>query len=129
MYYNLYKQINDTWGSDHYPIEFDIETVRKVYRKRTNRISTKKTDWNIYKQIITEKEIKLDEYKNLGNSDKYERIVKDKNKCHDCNLWSWSRRKKRRKDNLSKKKGKNTVTWWDEECHQVTEERKKKHKE
>lgn len=44
-----YKQINDTWGSDHYPIEFDIEAVRKVYKKRTNRISTKKTDWNIYK--------------------------------------------------------------------------------
>lgn len=37
-----YKQIDDTWGTDHYSIEFEIGISRKIYRKRTNRISTKK---------------------------------------------------------------------------------------
>lgn len=39
-----YLQGKDTWGSDHYPIIFSLSYGVDIY-KRTNRISTKKTDW------------------------------------------------------------------------------------
>lgn len=45
-----YKQEEVTWGSDHYPIEFQISLNRKIYKKKTNRISTKKpTGRNIHR--------------------------------------------------------------------------------
>ncbi|KYN28600.1 hypothetical protein ALC57_01992 [Trachymyrmex cornetzi] len=43
-----YNQLDDTWDSDHFPIVFKLATHRGIYSKRTNRITTKKTDWNKY---------------------------------------------------------------------------------
>lgn len=51
-----YKQSKDLWGSDHFPIEFEIKAIYKTYKKKTDRISTKKSDWKMYKKII-EKEL------------------------------------------------------------------------
>lgn len=51
-----HNQLKDTWGSDHYPIEFIIEVSRRIYKKVTNRISTKRTDWRLYEEIIKSKE-------------------------------------------------------------------------
>jgi len=36
------KQGEDTWGSDHYPIHLKLEIEIHRYKKRTNKISTKK---------------------------------------------------------------------------------------
>lgn len=38
-----YEQIPDSWGSDHHPLEIRINESIIPYRKKTNRISTKKT--------------------------------------------------------------------------------------
>lgn len=51
-----YKQIEDTWESDHYPIEFKIEINKKRYVKLSNKITTKKTDWLIYKRELKNNE-------------------------------------------------------------------------
>lgn len=37
-----YEQGQDTWESDHFPINFELRINSSVYRKTTNRISTKK---------------------------------------------------------------------------------------
>lgn len=40
-----YEQIKDSWGSgDHYSIKVEIGINEKKYLKKTNRISTKKTN-------------------------------------------------------------------------------------
>ncbi|KMQ86663.1 hypothetical protein RF55_14298 [Lasius niger] len=36
------EQVMDTWGSDHHPIEIRMEVKVQTYRKKSNRISTKK---------------------------------------------------------------------------------------
>lgn len=37
-----YEQKEDTWGSDHFPIIFELG-IRKInYNKKTNQLSTKK---------------------------------------------------------------------------------------
>lgn len=74
-----YSQKDDTWGSDHFPIEFDVGMELKTYRKKTNRISTKRTDWDMYTQNLKEKEGDLDkeEYKEMNASDKYKKVIRD----------------------------------------------------
>lgn len=73
-----YSQKDDSWGSDHYPIEFDVGIERKVYRKKTNRISTKNTDWKIFEQYIEEREemIETSDYKEMNNHEKYDRLIR-----------------------------------------------------
>ena len=43
------QQLEDTLGSDHYPIECTLNTEKHVYQKKTNRLSTTNTNWNGYK--------------------------------------------------------------------------------
>lgn len=108
----------------------------------TNRISTKRTDWRLYEEIIKSKEhILLEEdFKKAEEQEKYERIVevikeatgiatyRDKYKKDQV-------KKEKRKEvhenkkEIKKKEKRNPVSWWDEECHEVTDERRKKHKE
>lgn len=39
-----YSVAEETWGSDHYPVFFELGVNRKLYKKITNRISSKLTD-------------------------------------------------------------------------------------
>lgn len=48
-----YTQLQDTWGSDHYPISFKMNNALEIYRKKSNRISTKKTRWKEYTREIS----------------------------------------------------------------------------
>lgn len=72
-----YTQEEDTWGSDHYSIIFTMGTNRSPYKKITNRISSKKTDWKTYAILMKEKEEILDtrEYKEMSREEKYNKIV------------------------------------------------------
>lgn len=51
-----YYQIDDTWGSDRYPIEVTINETCDEYSKKSFRISTKKTDWKLYEKLIQNRE-------------------------------------------------------------------------
>lgn len=72
-----YKQEIDAWGSDHFPINFVCETDASIYRKLTNRISTKKMDWKYLGHYIKEKESIFDsaEYREMFEEDKYSTII------------------------------------------------------
>lgn len=65
-------QLTDPWGSEHFPLEGRFNTQYMTYRKRSNRISTKKTDWTKLKAHIQEKlkedKILLNKINNRSNS-------------------------------------------------------------
>lgn len=61
-----YEQGDDTWGSEHFPIRFDIKANGKDYKKLTNRISRKKTDWDEYRNVIQRMGVEAeDEWENI----------------------------------------------------------------
>ncbi|KYN16954.1 hypothetical protein ALC57_10777 [Trachymyrmex cornetzi] len=47
-----YDQLDDSWDSDHFSIAFAFETQQRIYSKRTNRMTTKKTDWIKYAELV-----------------------------------------------------------------------------
>lgn len=67
----------DSLGSDHYPIFFEYNLIVKVYVKKTNRITSKCTDWSMYIGILIdrEEEISGESLDNMNEEDKYTRIV------------------------------------------------------
>lgn len=78
---NLISQINcsqgdDPWVLDHYPMTIKINQKYIKYFKKSNKISTKKTNWEEYKTIMKNKEQELDnsEYTELKFIEKYNYI-------------------------------------------------------
>ncbi|XP_024873748.1 uncharacterized protein LOC112455797 [Temnothorax curvispinosus] len=51
-----YRQLEEAWDSDHVPISFTFDAYPEIYRKITNRLSTKRTDWSRFGSLV-EKEI------------------------------------------------------------------------
>lgn len=72
-----YSVAEETWGSDHYPVLFDIEMDRRIYKKITNRISNKLTDWSAYQAWLEDniREIENEKYKGLSREERYERFM------------------------------------------------------
>lgn len=130
-----YKQVEDSWGSDHYLIEFEIKENYETYRKRTNRISSKKTRWKEYTEYMRKEEEFLgkEEYQNMEEEVKYIWITEKMKEV--VRLSSGKKQKERRGVENRDRTGKtgrkrdtekriNPVEWWDEECEKVIEERK-----
>lgn len=63
------KQDEDTWGSDHYPIEVTLNEEVHRYRKRANRISTK-IIWKNYPKVILKKYEKRKGEKNIEETER-----------------------------------------------------------
>ncbi|XP_077282774.1 uncharacterized protein LOC143908831 isoform X2 [Temnothorax americanus] len=51
-----YQQLGESHDSDHVPIGFFVDINTRIYRKLSNKTSTKRTDWSQYREIV-EKEI------------------------------------------------------------------------
>lgn len=71
-----YNQAEDSWELDHFPVEFKCDIDFSIYKKKTNRISTKKTNWRKYRGILMDREedMEKEEYKSLTEADKYRKI-------------------------------------------------------
>lgn len=39
-----YKQLEDSWGSNNYPVMYEMKFERGIYKKKENRLSNKRTD-------------------------------------------------------------------------------------
>lgn len=63
------KQDEDTWGSDHYPIEVILNEEVHRYRKRANRISTK-IIWKNYPKVVLKKYEKRKGEKNIEETER-----------------------------------------------------------
>lgn len=73
-----YKQKKDTWGSDHFPITFNIDEDIKAYSKKTNKITNKKTDWIQFEENLVEglEEIKEIRRNKAGHLEVYDKVYK-----------------------------------------------------
>lgn len=91
------KQDEDTWGSDHYPIEVTLNEEVHRYRKRANRISTKKIIWKNYPKVVLKKYEKRKGEKNIEETErnletKYQEFIRTLKEASERDF-----RKKRRK--------------------------------
>lgn len=75
--YLEYYQEKDSWDSDHFPIGFKLRVKYGIYKKKTNRLSSKKTDWKIYTELLMEKDYIFDvfEFKEMDEEEKYNMII------------------------------------------------------
>lgn len=131
-----YEQMSDTWGSDHFPIMFEISMRKEIYKKKTNRLSTKKTNWNEYSSVLSKEVNKLEEreYKEmLTKEEKYVYIV-NRIKEAVCEATYGREKAERRKKKVGTtvqrkkltKQRNNPVSWWDKECQEAIDKRKGK---
>lgn len=106
----------------------------------TNRITTKKTDWAVYKREIKKKEdiLRTKNFQRSCMQERYKIIIeiiknavkeatnnnenKNKTKGVENNTQNKEEERKLERNNNFK----NPVSWWDEECRIVIEKRKKK---
>lgn len=72
-----YTQNDDAWESDHFPIVFTINGAPQTYIKKTNRCSTKRTEWDEYSEIMENSidKLKEDRYNRETVEGKYQIIV------------------------------------------------------
>lgn len=126
-----YKQEEDTWGSDHYPLEFQISLNRKVYRKKSNRISTKKTNWKKYIGILMDKEeeVKSQNFFDLTEEERYDKLIQIMTEAvlsaSGKNIKGQKTQINNHDINNNNKNKRNPVDWWDIECEEVIKDRKK----
>ncbi|RLU23006.1 hypothetical protein DMN91_005284, partial [Ooceraea biroi] len=128
-----YNQLPDTWGSDHYPIEILLDIEVGPYKKLTNRVTNRNTDWSRYCYEVEGNIISLRERWNdfdVGAiNDRYNAFI-------DC-LRKAAQIATGKKDNnsdarisghrkSSRHKTRQPVQWWDAECAAVIQDRKAK---
>ncbi|XP_077257541.1 uncharacterized protein LOC143894783 [Temnothorax americanus] len=123
-----YKQLPNVWNSDHFPILMEVDTDVFVYKKTTNRLSTKTTDWDKFQDIM-EKEMEKIEVTCSGKKlqEKYEIFMASMKKA--INVASGRGEGYKRPTQPAKKsikKEKQPVRWWDEDCSKAIKDRKKK---
>ncbi|XP_071575008.1 uncharacterized protein [Temnothorax nylanderi] len=121
-----YEQQDDAWDSDHYPISFTVDSDPQPYRKITNRITSKKTNWTSYYKFVDET-IKRDLLPFIDHFSEdvdlyYGRFI-------DILRTSIDRASGRRKmagfPDAKEKKHKVQHRWWDVDCDKVIQDRKK----
>lgn len=111
--------LDDTLGSDHFPIKIKIKSMKKtIFRKKSHRLTSKKTDWLGYSKKLSDEYtdfLSLD-YDILDTADKYKYLV---NKIYDSAI-SHTPPTKLVSDRIHR----NPVAWWDNECARVIRVRK-----
>lgn len=123
-----YGQCSDTWGSDHFSIIFELGVNKRMYKKNTNRLSTKKTKWSDYYAYLEKEEKKLDkvEFSEAEADKKYTyfiNMMKDAVKIATYGKQMFEEEKKMANNNANMIKKKeytsrrrNPVSWWDAKC-------------
>lgn len=72
-----YQMGEDSWGLDHYPVFFKCDISYRMYLKRMNRITSLRTDWEMYAGLLEDREYELDSeaFRSLGWEDKYNFVI------------------------------------------------------
>lgn len=103
--------LDETWGSDHYPIHITVDSEKCSYTKKTFKIKSKRTDWNQIKSLL---DLHYDnflapEYDLLAPKEKYDYFIETiSNTVRFCTP--------RKKSFISTNLTKNPVRWWDADC-------------
>lgn len=130
-----FSQVQDTWNSDHFPIEGRIRTSINRYNRRSNRVSTKRTVWKYFTPVLQEYTEK--EPETIGKMLSNETNATDKFKTFEDMLKKVTLRISGKnpdnmdKENESPRKHKDNTKnrgqpkeWWDQECKEAIEHRK-----
>lgn len=72
-----YRQGKDSRGSDHVPILVKIRHEKKIYVKKSNRLSSGKTDWEEYRKGIRIRQEEMMENKEFEIMERYKRLWYD----------------------------------------------------
>lgn len=131
-----YQVGEDSRGSNHCPVFFKCDILYKTYVKRTNRITSKRTDWGKYAGILEDREYELESevFRELEWEDRYDYMIDSLKKAAfeaTGKRWSvsngrviryegsgrdeWQFRQRRRR--------RNPADWWDDECDQLVSDR------
>lgn len=118
-----YKQLEDSWNSDHFPLLIEFRHDPIPYIKKSNRLSTKCTDRDIYSSLtntmLSDARAKCE---SKGRSLSYTDLT---GVLYDAINIASGRKKN---FNIKKNKGKiykrNPVKWWDGNCKAAVMERK-----
>lgn len=124
-------QLDDTWGSDHFPIEVKLEKGVRTYRKRTNKISTISTQWEVVSKLLSqdlddkEERKKRLRDKTINPERRYEILIEIIKEAVEVATYGRRREtgetQERRKD---KRQSRGEVSWWDQECANSIQQRK-----
>lgn len=114
--------LEDTLGSDHYPLSITMNIAKNLYRKISNRLSTKRTNWSQYDEImrVNQNTFLTPEFQQLHAVEKYDIFVK---KIIDGIKSSTPLTK-----TVANHQHRNPVPWWDKECAEIIGLRKAAHK-
>lgn len=123
-----YKQGKDTWGSDHFPIIYEIDEEMKGYFKKTNRITNKKTDWEQYDELMESglEKIKQVQQNNVNHIEVYQELYET---MISAAAIATGKNYGEIEDSTDKKykcRRKNPVEWWDDDCQKAVYNRKEK---
>lgn len=116
-------QVHDeTLGSDHFPIFFDVQTKKSRYIKKSFKLKTVRTDWTKVVKELNEKytDFLKNDYNNLSAHEKYEIFVEIITKS----IVNSNPKPKF----VHAKNIKNPVPWWNIECDKIKRLRKAAYK-
>lgn len=110
---------DENYGSDHFPILINLTVNKTIYRKKSFRIKTKRTDWEGFSNSLIENYEKFLEntFCNLTTICKYEFFI---NLISNA-ITSNTPQKNHKKSNSNRT---NPVKWWDAECDKASRLRK-----
>lgn len=109
---------SETLGSDHFPININLNAEKHIYHKKTFKIDSLRTDWTeVEKYLDTHYTIFLSaNYDLMDPKKKYETFVELLTKAV-----KYHTPQKKLVNSLIHK---NPVRWWDEECYEIKKNRK-----
>lgn len=120
------EQSNEPWGSDHYPLKLKLKKEVQIYRKKTNKFTTKKTRWKEYakavQRVMQARTTRNEEEQNEDIEREYQEFIEIIKEAI-TNITDGGRTDGRNKSQNSIQK--NQVRWWDEECEEAIKERRK----
>lgn len=116
---NLVDKINvdiceETFGSDHYPVYLNINIGKNVYKRKTFKLQSVRTNWvNFYKEAEENFDLFLtNEYDKMAASEKYEYFTETIKEIIKKNTPKF-------RFNPNRKKIKNPAAWWNSECDRL----------
>lgn len=114
--------LDETLGSDHYPIRCLIDLDKNMYKKKSFKIKTKRTNWEKFTENLNSNfdSFLTSEFSNLSAEKKYE-IFTD-------NVINSLKMSTPIKKPIDPSKYKNPVPWWDAEYDKVKRFRKAAYK-
>uniref|UniRef100_A0ABD2WF68 Endonuclease/exonuclease/phosphatase domain-containing protein n=1 Tax=Trichogramma kaykai TaxID=54128 RepID=A0ABD2WF68_9HYME len=127
---NLYADISewlvldDSWGSDHFPIVTSLFTQIEQYSKIDYRYNLRKLNWEVFHNELEQDKFIFNKlnYLNAIVTDKYDIFVKTVNDCIEKSIPKKSNSKKSFK--TSNNIPKPYCCWWNENCDRAVRIRK-----